>query len=130
MPDYPHLLTIAQKLINNAGRIVTLTKLGSTVPDPTKPWRGPADPRSPVGSSATYKAAFLILSGHYKLGLTQTTMDLAKKSDATCLIASSDNLETYQELTDSTDGRTYKILGSEGLKPGSLQLLWFLVLSR
>lgn len=132
--NYAKLLATAQRLIgggtNPAGRSVTLTKLGATIPDPLKPWRGQVDPRSPASITLSYMAAFVPLYSKSQLGITKTTTDLIKTSDATCLIATSDDLQGFQELKDSSDNRQYKIVAAERLNPGSLALLWFLVLKQ
>lgn len=128
--DYSHLLSVAQRLVGQNGRSVTLTKLGVSIPDPSKPWRGQVDPRAPSSSTVTYSAVFVPLYSKSQLGISKTTADLIKTSDETCLIATSDDLQGFQELTDPADGRTLKIIAAERLKPGSLGLLWFLVLKQ
>jgi len=69
------------------------------------------------------------MAGEVKLGLSKATLDLIKKSDATCLIGTTDDLSQFTELTDAILGR-FKITAAEVLKPGDLSLLWFLVLNQ
>lgn len=128
--DYVSIAAIAKTLVDGAGRDVTFRQLDTTVADPTKPWRGPANPRSTPLSTLVLKAAFVPLSSSSVLGLSKQAIDLAKKADETCLVGSTLDLVPYQELTDSRDGRTYKITHIEVLAPGSLTLLSFLVLNQ
>lgn len=129
MPNYPRAAATAKRLVDGAGRSVTLVRLSGSTPDGAKEWRGVADPRATPEATLQVKAAFLPLTGEMRLGLSKTTQDLIKKSDATCLIGTTLDLSQYTELIDTVLGR-FKITAAEVLKPGDLSLLWFLVLNQ
>lgn len=126
--DYSALAVKAKQLVDDTGRDVTLVRLDFDQDDPDKDWLGPVNPRSDPQEQATYKAVFVPLSGADKLGLSKQTLDLVKRSSATCMIGTLDDLGQYQELIDSEGGDRYKVIASEQLKPGTTALLTFLVL--
>lgn len=128
--DYSKMAAIAKTLVDGAGRPVTLVQLDYDAADPTKPWRGPVNPRETPAQTLALRAAFVPLTGEAKLGLSKEIIDLAKKSSATCLIGSTADLSDFQELIDSKDGRTYKITAAEVLAPGDLNLVTFMVLNQ
>jgi hypothetical protein len=130
MPNYVKAAATAKRLVDGAGRDVTLVQLDFDTPDPAKPWRGRSNPRETPASTVTLKAAFLPLAGNVQLGISQATIDLAKKNDETCMIGTTLDLSIYQELVDSLEGRRYKIVGTEVLAPGGSRLLTFLVLKQ
>ena len=130
MPDYNTLAATARRLVNSSGRDVKLIELDYSATDPTKPWRGPANPRETPAHEITLKAVFVVISGDVKLGASKMTMDLAKKASAFCFIGSTLDLSIYHELIDSKDQRRYKISHQEVLAPGDTTLLTYLVLNQ
>jgi hypothetical protein len=130
MPNYVKSAATAKRLIDGAGRDFTLVALDFDAPDPLKPWRGPRDPRATPASSLTLRGAVLPLSSLATLGFRKTTFDLSKKADLTVLLGSTLDLSIYQECVDSSDGRRYKILLVDELKPATLRILSYLVLQQ
>jgi hypothetical protein len=128
MVDYAANQATAKRLVDGAGRDVTLIQLDYDAQDDSKPWRGVSDPRATPARSLGLKAAFLPLAGNVQLGLSKATMDLVKTADATCLIGTSEDLSPFQELQDSKGGVRFKIVGLEVLAPGPVNILTFLVL--
>src|SRR4051812_48515695 len=105
MPNYVRLAASAKRQVDGAGRAVSLVRLSGATPDGALPWRGVANPRATPENLASYKAAFIPLSGEIKMGLSKTTTDLIKTSSATCLIGTTDDLSQYTELIDTVLGR-------------------------
>lgn len=130
MPNYVKAAATAKRLVDAAGRNVTLVALDFDAQDAAKPWRGTRDPRSTPTQSVVLKAAFLPLSSLATLGMRKETLDLAKKSDNTCLVGSTLDLSVYQELVDSLDGKRYKILLVDELTPGPQRIMSYLVLKQ
>lgn len=128
--DYPSIAADAAAIVSDAGRNMTLRALDTAAPDVSKPWRGPVNPRLTPLATVTLKAVFVPLSSANQLGLSRQTLDLIKNADELCLVGSSLDLAKYQELIDSKDGRTYKIISMEVLSPGDLILLTYLVLKQ
>lgn len=128
--DYPAIAADAAAVIADAGRNMTLRALDTVAPDPLKPWRGAVNPRLTPLATVTLKAVFVPLNSAGQLGLSRQTMDLIKTADELCLVGSTLDLAKYQELVDSSDGRTYKIMHMEVLAPGDLRLLTYLVLKQ
>lgn len=130
MANYAANAATARRMINGAGRNVTLVQLDFNAPNSAKPWRGVADPRSTPTRSIPLKAVFVSVAAVSALGLTKTTMDLAKKADLTCMVSTPEKVDLFQELVDSKDGRRYKIMKVEVLAPGDVTILQFLVLKQ
>lgn len=130
MVDFNRSAATAKRLVDKNGRDVTLVELDFDADNTSKPWRPQEKPRDTPASTASYRASFVPLAATDRLGFRRITEDMIKRSDATCLIGTSDNLEKYQELIDSRDGRRYKIMISDQLDPASPNVLWYLLLSR
>lgn len=126
MPNYAKLAATAKRLVDGAGRTVTLIALDYDVDDPTKPWLGPVDPRATPAKTLQVKAAFVSLGAG--LGFSKQAIDLSKKATASCLVGSTEDLSIYQELLDGQD--RYKITYVEALQPGDVRLMSALVLNQ
>lgn len=126
--DYLTLAETAKTLVDDAGRNVTLIALDFDAPDSEKPWRGPRNPRETPAQTLTVRAAFVPLSSMSTMGVQKSTLDVAKKADKTCLVGSQLDLSRFHEVLDSEDGKRYKILLVDELKPADVRLLSYLVL--
>lgn len=123
MVDYAKLSTVAETLIEENGRTITLIKRSRTVSDATKPWRG---------VSAT-NAVELSLKGVFDNYKEQDIDgDLIRRGDQMLLIAhndvSSNEIETFDEVTDGTD--TWKIISVKLIKPGNTRIYYELGLRK
>jgi hypothetical protein len=130
MPNYAGNAATAKRMINGAGRTVTLVALDFDTPDPATPWRGVANPRQTPAKTLALKMVVVSVAAVSALGFKKTTLDLAKKANMCGMIATQEKLDLYQELIDSKDGRRYKIVVVEDLAPGSISILQFLVLNQ
>lgn len=130
MPNYAGNAATALRMINGAGRLVTLVALDFDAPDPTTRWRGVANPRATPAQQLSLKMVVVSVAAVSALGLKKTTMDLAKKADMCGMISTQQKLDLFQELIDSKDGRRYKIVIVDDLAPGNLSILQFLVLKQ
>lgn len=129
MPNYTKLAAIAQRLVSESGRAITLVQFNSTPADANKPWRGAADPRGTPDATLAVDGVFVEPSSATKLGMSSEVSDLLKRSSQIIIIATTVDISDFQEVID-TDTKRWKILGMETLKPGDTTLLYFVGVER
>lgn len=119
MVDFAGLIALAQRLISENGRSVTLIEFDTTPPDPSKPWKGPADPRANPASQLTLDATFVSPGSAAQLGLALETSDLIKLSEQILIMSPGANVDVtvFHEVID--DGETWKIETIEVLRPAT-----------
>lgn len=133
MIDYVEIANIAKTLIDENGREVTIVRFDQSPGDPTKPWRGPADPRATPDATATVKGVFVPPSGAAKLGLSTVDQDLMKRTSEILIVAPGADappfdLATANEIID--DGVNKRITFVETLRPNVVTLLYFVGVER
>lgn len=128
MVDYVKAAATAKRLVESAGREVTIYSDSTTPANAAKPWLGPDD-STPGDTIAGVKMAFVPPSGS-GLGATllQQAGVLVQQFDQIGLLAASSaagkDLRTFDSVVDG--GRTWKIVLVHELKPGDTSLLWVL----
>lgn len=128
--DYTGLAAVALELVTDFGREVTLLQLSATAANPAQPWRGQADPRSTPAGSKAVSAVFVDPSSLDALGRETTRGDSwVARASQMVIIATSEDLEKYDELVD-TDGSRFKVIGVRMLKPGPVNLLAYVGVAR
>ena len=131
MVDTAPLIAVAQRLIQENGRQISLIQFNSTPQDANRPWRGPsADPRATPDSTLSLFAAFVPPSGARELGLRYVSETLLKRAEQIAIISPGANvdLSIFQEILDT--GVYYKMDVLDVLKPGSATVLAFLGVRR
>ena len=129
MVDYVKLAATAARLVSNNGRSITLVEFDKTPDDADKPWRGAVDPRISPESTKVVSGVFVEPSSAVRLGMSSEVDDLLKRSSQIIIVASTDDLEVYNEVID-TDTKRWKIVGMEKLKPADTTLLYFIGVAR
>lgn len=127
--DYTDIEAAAVSLISDFGRTVTLVQLD---PGPTvvgKPWQGSTAPRTAPLSTKSVSAVFVEPHSLTQLGRECVSDDFVRRCTNVAIVATSSNLEPYNELLDS-DGSRWKITTTATLKPGGVNLLAYVGLSR
>lgn len=118
--DYSGLLTVANTLITDFGRTVSLQRESETAADPGKPW----GPRSAVGGeSITTIGVFLTTERVPFQG--DTTVD--EKVGRVLTVADPllpEEMGTDWKLEDVVSGRIYEIVTSTPVKPGPTLLYY------
>lgn len=128
MVDYVKAAATAKRLIEGAGRAVTIYSDSTTADDVSKPWLGPDD-TTPGDTISDAIMAFVPPSGG-GLGamLLQRESVLVGDHDQVGLLASSSasgkDLRTFDSVIDGS--RTWKIAEVHELKPGGTSILWVL----
>lgn len=121
--NYPRIALVAQRLIDQNGRSLTITLRGRTPSDPTKPWNGPAD-----ASSKTIVVTGVVVPDSQ----TDPKGDLVRQGKRVAYIAALDTdpalVEEYDMLHDGAD--TWKIVSVDILAPGPIRLLYTLHLTQ
>jgi len=123
--DWSAFQSMADDLIGDVGRSVTLVKVLRAADDTDKPWRGPAE--SSVSSSLSATAVFF---GDVENDAPHGTTRSGRVESV--LVASEDlngsDLSTYDYLNDG--GNLRRIVEALELKPGSTSVLWGLKLEK
>lgn len=123
--DYVALAQVALDLVKANGRQVTFRQLTDTPADANKPWRGATDPTT--GATAAVWAVAVPPSSATSLGMSTSDNDLVKRSTQILIVAPGptlpDDLADFEEVIDGTV--TYRITGTETLRPGDTTLLYF-----
>lgn len=127
--DYTEISETAVELVAEFGRQVTFVELGDTPADPTKPWRAASAPRSSPKRTLGLMAVLVEPASIDTLGRESAVVDFVKRSTQIAIVATSEDLEHYNEVHDE-DGSVWRIQGSSELKPGSTRLLYFVGLSK
>ena len=131
--DYNAMAAVAEQLIDENGREITIFRFDQTFTDSAKPWKGPTDPRGTPDETATLNAVFVPISGAASLGMKTLDQDLLKRTEQVCLIAPGVtsvpfDLATANEIIDG--GVNSKVTFVETLKPGDTVLLYYVGVSR
>ena len=127
--DYSEFADLALELCTEFGRTVTIVQLDSGSSNPAEPGYNSVDPRTAPLATKTLSAVFVDPSSLQELGRGADRPDWVARSSQIAIVASTENLEKYNELIDS-DGARYKITGCKTLKPGPLALVAYLGVSR
>lgn len=122
--NYARLAATAARLVAANGRLVTLVKLNTTPANPAAPWEGPADPRAGA-TSAQHHAVFVEPDSLIRLGESFKTKDFIKNSHKIAIVGTSADLEGFEEILDD-DGKRWRILGMEKLRPATITLAYFI----
>jgi hypothetical protein len=136
--DYSELVTTAQELVAEFGKGVTLRRLNSVPPDPSKPWIPASNPREPApflpGGAEPFvelevTAVFAEPSSLQSLGGPNAQLvDWVKRAQQVAIIAHPDDLSTFSELVDGAE--VWRVVGCSTLNPGGTRLLHYLGVSR
>ena len=118
--DYTEFSQLAQELIAENGRDVTLQKLDATATDASKPWKGAGAPT--VAQSKAVPAVFVPASGS-GLGRDIVKEELLDRVEQVALVAPTDvSLEGFHIILD--DGVRWNIDWAQVLKPGPTVVLY------
>jgi hypothetical protein len=127
--NYTEMAAVAQELIDDNGRTVTLIRHKQAPADANVPWEGPDDPRTVPDATDDVIGCFVPISGS---GLAKETIDedALKRTQDVCLIGpgASFDLATADELIDGTVHK--KITFVQTLKPATIVLMYFVGVER
>lgn len=121
--DYEEFAELAQELIGESGRPITMQKLSASIADPAMPWKGPGAPTL-LASQATM-GTFVELFSFIKLGLETIDNELLKRSEQVVMVPPGTvDVEKYDLILDGSV--LWKIEWARVLKPGpDVVLYWF-----
>jgi len=127
--DYVEMAAVAQELIDDNGRDVTLIRFKQAPADANKPWEGPDNPRTTPDATTTVKGCFVPLAGS-GLGKDTLDADILKRTNEVCLIGpgAGFDLATADELIDNSIYK--KITFVKTLKPAATVLLYYVGIER
>lgn len=122
--DYAKMQQLAQRLIEQSGRSVTLQRLSRKSDDPDKPWRGTAD-LTPADEEVIVSAVFLDTISSRYLGLTIQKEGFGDEGSAQYVIVSTlsapaNDLKVFDRLIDGY--QAYQISAINILKPGGTEM--------
>lgn len=128
--DYASLKADVDLLMTEFGRSVTLRQLPRTPADSAQPWRGPADPGTPVDT--TLDAVFVPPNTVRQFGLTALgegteILDMLNFSEQIAIIAQDVDIRPNDQLIDST---VWAVQAYQVLRPGDTYMLGFVGVRR
>jgi hypothetical protein len=127
MPDYSALALTAQRLVQDAGRQITLVKVGKVSANTNKPWLGPSQSVE-ANPDATISAYGVAVDPGSGLGAFSRDEDMLKKFDRIYIVASTADFDGYEAILDTNV--TWRIDAMEKLAPGPTILLYYFGVSR
>jgi hypothetical protein len=125
--DYIDLAAMAENLITESGREVTVVRYKQSADDSAKPWHGPGDPTTVPDATDTVYAAFVAPGS---MGKYAQDVDAMKRCEQACLVGpgASFDLTTADEVVDG--GVRWHVESATVVKPGATVLLYMLGLRR
>lgn len=127
--DYTAMAAMAQEMVDDNGRTVTMIRWKQAPADASKPWEGPDDPRGTPDATDTVVGCFVPLSGS---GLAKETIDgdALKRTREVCLIGpgAGFDLATANEMIDGSVHK--RITFVQTLKPADTVLLYYVGVDR
>lgn len=129
--DYSEIVTLAQELIDENGRLVTFNRFKQEPADVAKPWRGPGSPTTVPDATDEVRAVFVgVGRSTPEFGLEFVSEALLKRAEECCLVGPTVgfDLQTADELVDGTVH--WKIEFVSVLTPGDTVLLYAVGLKR
>lgn len=121
--NYSSLAATAQKLIQENGRLVTITMLSRAAANADQPWRGP---------TTTPAETIELLAVFDDDEESDPRGELVRVGDKKCIISALDAdpalVERFDSLTDSDQGEVWKIASVKTVQPGSVRVVYELML--
>lgn len=118
--DYSGFVALAQRLIENNGRSVTMQRHSAGVADPSKPWKGPGVPT--IDLTKNVQAVFLPAGGN-SFGKNFISSELLERCEQVCMVAPTDiSLEGFTAILDN--GSRWQIEWGQVLRPGPVIVLY------
>ena len=116
--DWSRLVALAERLIENYGREVTLYKKSNVFTDASKPWLGPVDRISSDTISVTAKAVFI--DG----GMSETRKDeeLIRRNKKKFIVFTETDIRDFSSILD--DGKIWQVDSISILKPGTTTIVF------
>ena len=121
--DYANFRLLAERLINENGRSMTLTRKDQDNPtDPTKPWRT---------STEVAEISFPVVGVFIDYEKDEVDGTLILRGDKRVLVAAKDiddqsptntKVEDYNSITDGTV--VYRIINAQVIEPGDTRILY------
>jgi hypothetical protein len=123
---YVKMAAVATMLIAKFGTSIVVNKLATAPADPAKPWRGPEDPRSPLGGTAICSALRLGTQGQLgDLGKLINKADIPDEVETFYILEpGTTDLSDFDEAV--VEGVTETIKMIVMIKPADTVLLWVL----
>lgn len=127
--DYLPILATAQELVAEFGKSVVLRQLDVSAPDPSMPWRGPANPRATPLALLAVSAVFVEPSSLQTLGVNTALIDWLPRAQQVAIVSNPNDLTSFNELLD-TDASAWRVVGVGSLNPGGVRLLHYVGVAR
>lgn len=125
--NYTKLLATVERLIANAGRVVTFEQLDDEAIDSSKPWRGPGEPTALLVDDNP--AVFVPPSG-FDFGKELVQDELLARCEQVCLTAPSTVLDLNNCTCVVDGGVRWAVVWAQELKPADVSLLFAIGVKR
>lgn len=125
--DYNPIILIANNLIAEYGRPITLKQIDKTASDASKPWKGSGGARIQIGNPTN--GVFAAVSSLTKLGEGWIDDELLKTATMLCIVGGQEEpFETADVIQDGA--QEWKIEWAQVLQPGSSKVLFAFSVTR
>lgn len=131
MAKFERLAQMAQRLIKNNGRSITLVRFGDTPTDPNRPWKG----RNPSSDAHLSMIGVFVPPntvrqfGLMALGEGTEWIDLVTKSQQIIIVSQGEHdISEYAQVIDGQE--RWGVIATQELRPGDLNLLGFIGVRR
>lgn len=117
MPDYAALRTLAQRLISESGRTLTLVKRDLTPTNGSKPWRGSS---SDIDDATETSVIGVFVPGEDNI--QEAGQSNRRKLNRFYVAGQATDLTDYHQIKDGTN--IWRIVKNTVLQPGDTTLLY------
>lgn len=137
--NYAKAQALAERLIGENGRAITLRQSSATLFDVSKPWRGSADPATEAapGTEVSAIGVFVNQADQDNFGHVETDEagTLLKRGEKRCLVAETElnplaDVSRFETLRDDTNSQVWRIVEVNILEPGPSRILYDFILSQ
>lgn len=138
--NYVKFQQLADRLIGENGRSVTLRQSSATPFDVAKPWRGSLDPATEdaPGTEVTAIGVFINQADQDNFGHVETSENgtLLKRGQKRCLVAETElvvlgtDVSRFETLRDNTNAEVWRIVEANILEPGALRIMYDFILEQ
>lgn len=129
MADYTEFVELANELLLEEGKLITLQQFGSNVPDPTKPWNGTSS-ADIIQEFKQVPAIFVPVIGK-DLGIIVQDKELLKRVKQVAIVSAvAENLEDKITKIKDHDNSIWKIVWCQCLRPAEQTIFYLFGVER
>lgn len=129
MANYDEFVVLANELLLESGKLVTLQQFGALADDPTKPWKG-SEQTDVAMEYKNVSAVFVPIIGK-DLGIVVNDKELLKRTKQVAIVAPiAEGLEDKITKIKDLSGVTWKVVWAQCLRPAEQTILYYFGVER